>query len=225
MLRCAATSMGVTLAGCLAFGGCVDPRTDYNDFLTRTADARAAANDTDSGPIEAEAPMAAFQGTYVMACLSSSLGGNPADALLFVASLKFTPSSGGGGTLQYNHAPLVAHATDVSQTAGPWVFPTDMPKTVQVAANGLAQVDLGPGSVPASANGATGQEIDFSTSLLDLIVAANPASPDGVQICAGEEGQTTAPISQTLSKEENPCIYRPAMPFPTFDSASEFVCF
>src|SRR5258708_7939978 len=80
----------------LGAGGCVTPKSDYEDWLARTGDARAAQPVVDSGAFEAALPDGGFDNTYFMACASQIVGSDITKATLFAAHAVYTPSAGGG---------------------------------------------------------------------------------------------------------------------------------
>ena len=68
MLRRAAVGAALTLGAGLLVAACVDPKSDYDEYLARTAAQRAAAGGSDDGgTIEAAPPDAGFSAQYVMA--------------------------------------------------------------------------------------------------------------------------------------------------------------
>jgi hypothetical protein len=204
---------------CLLVPACVDPKNDYDDYLSRTAAERAAAGGDDGGTADAAAPDAGFSGQYVMACVSAPTGDSLADALFFVATVQYTPSpAGGGGTLTYSNAPLQVGATNISQT----VAPVNTVGPVPVGTDGTATVDFGAVTIPASAD-PLGSDVVFTDSRLDFLISTADGS---VQFCAGEAGSITAPFDTTFDKKTNPCVFKPASSssFPTFVQ-SDFHCF
>lgn len=222
MLRCAGASMGFAFAFCLAMAGCVDPRSDYQDYLSRTAGARAAAEEVDAGAVDSAAPDAAFQQTYLMACLPGLFGGNVNDTMRFSANLNYAPKSGGGGQLTVTETPLVVGASHLTQTVGDTVTSAPTP----VAANGTASVSLPNSVVPAAAN---------PTGMGDVVFDNNPPlqadfvfvpSDAGVQVCAGLVGTTSKPVVAMLSASDAPCIFIPLGPTDTFPplTVGQFHC-
>jgi len=218
MLRWAGASICLSFASCVAIAGCVDPRSDYEDYLSRTADARAAAEEVDAGAVDSAAPDAAFQQTYLMACLAGLFGGNVNDAMLFSTNLSYTPKSGGGGgQLTVTETPLAVGASNLTQTVGDTVTSAPTP----VAANGTASVVLPNAIVPAAANPTGMGDIVFENDpplQSDFIFVPTDA---GVQVCAGLAGTTSKPVVATLTAQDTPCIYIPLKPTDKFPQLSE----
>jgi hypothetical protein len=220
MLRWAGASICLSFVSCVAIAGCVDPRSDYEDYLSRTADARAAAEETDAGTVDSAAPDAAFQQTYLMACLPGLFGGNVTDAVLFSASLTYKPTSGGGGQLTVSETSLVAGASNLTQTVGDSVAS----QPTAVAANGTATASLPSPGLPAAANPTGMGAIDFDGEpQLSLVFV--PTATD-VQVCAGLSANITSPVKATLTKNDTPCIFLPMKPQDTFPplTESQFHC-
>jgi hypothetical protein len=197
----------------LSMAGCVDPKQDFDDWVGRTADARAVTPPSDAAVSDSALPAAGFQGTYLMACLSS-LNPNPAQALLFRADLRFTPAPGGGGTFDFTQTPLVVNPPDVMHAA-----PGAMAVTRNgspVAADGTCDVDIGATTIPASAD-PLGLQIVFTDSVLHFQVSAMPP-------CASLSGHISAPEMTDLNPARSFCVLRSSTPpFPTFQ-ASDFRC-
>jgi hypothetical protein len=202
-------------AACLLSTACVDPKQDFDDWLTRTADARSAASTVEAGVSDTGVPDAGFEGTYLMSCLSSLSVGNPADALLFKTTVAFHPSGDrsadtGAGGFDFTQIPLIVHAQDLSQTA-----PGGMLVTVDgtpVSAQGTCDVHIGASTIPSQAD-PIGADIVFSDSSLHFQV-----SPD--DLCATLSGHVTAPLMADLNPAQSFCIFRPGTsPLPTFQAA------
>jgi hypothetical protein len=195
---------------------CVDPIHSYDDWLSRTADARSAPGPAavDAGATDTGAPAASFDRTYLMVCLSSLSSGNASEALLFKARATFTPAGASGGTLDFSQIPLVVHAQDLSKTA-----PLAMLVTVNgspVAADGTSDVHIGATTIPKEAD-PIGADIVFTDSSLHFHVSAD-------HLCASLSGQVSQPLSTVLDPAQSFCIFRsPTPPFPTFQ-ASDFHC-
>ena len=180
-----------------AAAGCLDPKQDFNDWLTRSADARAGTVVVSDATFDSELD-GGFDDTYVMACLPMLAGGDPTKALLFDAHVVFHQSGGAGdGTLDVTQTALVVGATDTSMTTG-------MPVSVMgtPVMGGMATVDTGMITIPANANTLNTLPIVFSSSMLYFQIA----SP--TQLCAGLAGMTTSPIMLTLDKTQNLCAFK-----------------
>ncbi len=208
------TAAGFLVAIAVPSASCVDPKSDYDDWLNRTADSRAAAQNPDAGlPVDAAPPTdAGFDQQLVMACLPFLAGGNVRDAILFAVSAKFTASPSGGGTLDFSDTPLLIGATDTSMTTGTGASAMG----VAIAPDGTGVVNLGPGTIPANAN-PLGSEVQLTDSALHVIIS-------GTSMCAGESGHISSPVTADLQPPQNPCIFFPATPpFPAL-ALSQFHC-
>jgi hypothetical protein len=230
----------LVLTPCLA--ACVTPKSDYNDFLDRTADARApmmmpvvdassfeAAPMVDAPGLEAApAPSLDFQGEYYMACLASIAGPDPTLALAFKATIDVMPIDGGGSSamtlttlaLQSVQGSTPVPPTSLSQTAPGAVMST---ATGTVSANGVGDVIYALSNfVPGSDDPVVpGSEVDFNAGGDYSFHITSTAA-----FCAGYTAYTSRPIPMQLTAASNPCIFRLPNPdgaLPVF-MASDFHC-
>jgi hypothetical protein len=231
----------------IAIAACVTPKDDYEDFLNRTADARAAllsppvvdagsmqeaspteASSQGDGASQTDAPASGipdggFTGTYYMACMTPLSNGDVTKKLELVVTLQVTPVDGGGGdqvaltTLALTTVPNPA--TNISEVS---------PRAVPYTATGTLN-QKGVGAVIYSVATVTPGDADPIVPGSDIHINAGAeyqltiTSP--TQICGGFQGQSTTPIPQTLVPAQNPCVFR--IPdedggLPTL-SASDFV--
>jgi hypothetical protein len=210
LVRCAA--FGIAAAGlgvALIMPGCVDPQSDYNDWLARTADARAGGSIIDVST-DGALPDGGFSGTYAMAC-STSVGPGAQDATRFVATATYTPKGSGGGTLVFQNQPLVVGAATLSQTTG---NPSHN-GPIDIGADGKGSIDFGPSQIPGDANPVTGGEIDFaSDATLHFTVGSD-------NFCCGLTGTITAPLTVNMDPNKGDfCIF-----FPVASTSSDFPSF
>jgi hypothetical protein len=193
----------VSLAAASA-GGCVTPKSDYDDWLARTADARAGQAVVDGGVFEGSLPEGGFDNTYFMACVSQIASSDITKATLFAAHVVYTPSAGGGGQFTFSNQPLNSYQhtpTSLSDTAGPAATPV----TVPVDADGKATIDFGPSTVPGADNAITGQDVLFAANAtLNFIIGP------GTSVCAGLTGNITQPFPVTLDLHKDVCVFRPS---------------
>jgi hypothetical protein len=202
----------------------VTPKDDYDDFLARTADARAAllvtpvidAGSEDASPM-AEAskmedaapvgiPDGGFGGTYYMACMTPLSNGDVSKKLEFDVTLQVTPLDGGGGsqvaltTLALTTVPTPA--TNISEAS---------PRAVSVTATGTVN-QMGVGAVVYSVPTFTPGDADPIVPGSDILINAGAEYQISItsptQICAGFQGTSTKPIPQTLVPAQNPCVFR-----------------
>jgi hypothetical protein len=209
--------MLVTLASC------VTPKDDYEDFLARTADARAAlmvSPTTDAAPIDAALPETGFGGTYYMACMTPQSGDSVANALSFDVTLQVVPPKDGGGSqVALTTLALVTRATNISQVA-PGAVASTATGTVDTMGVGAVVYSV-PTTIPGGADPILpGAAIQINTGAAYQLTISSPT-----QICAGFSGYTSSPIPMTLAPAQNPCVFRiPAADgsLPTL-SADDFV--
>jgi hypothetical protein len=187
-----------TFAACLS-GACVDPQSDYENWLTRTTDARAGGPILVEASFEAGLPEGGFQQTYLMACASQLANNAVSKANIFVSTLTYTPSGGSGqsGTLTASNHSLVVGATDMSQTVG-----TPGIGTCTVSADGRCDMLFGPSTIPGAADPVVpGQDIVFTSSALHYVLSSE------TQLCADLSGSVTSPLNFTFDPSKNVCIF------------------
>jgi hypothetical protein len=184
---------------------CVDPQSDYNDYLNRTADARATPP---SGGDDAELPdadladAAGFKGTYAMVCGNQLVGNTGAQSTRFVANITYTPSVDSGGSFTFSDQPLTAGATTITDLAVGGDATT--PQTVPVSPQGTCTISSGGTTIPGSADIVVqGAPIVFSDSALHFVISSS------TQICASTTGDITAPVAETLVAGQNTCVFIP----------------
>ena len=107
----------------------------------------------DDAAYDGELSDAGFGGQYVMVCVSQVLSDNAADATYFTATLQFTPSECGGGTLDLNdqalaRGPNSGPPTSITDVVGDIATANNLP----VSAQGMATVSFGPTTIPGSAD-------------------------------------------------------------------------
>jgi hypothetical protein len=182
---------------------CVNPENDYNAFVARSKGVGGmedAAPTVDAppadAPTQAELDAAFMDNKWVMACVSQ-LAPTVANAVLSVVNLDFTPSAGGGGTLQFTGSALAYTSTNVnSPLAGSMVGPF----MATIASNGTGTVMVGDQTIPAAANGVTMSQL----VLTGVELAFHIESP--TTMCASLSGMLTSPLTVTLNASTNPCI-------------------
>jgi hypothetical protein len=185
----------------LLTAGCLDPSTDYQDWLSRSADARAGITTASDASFDGMLS-GSFDQTYVMACDPQLAPDMPSQALLFNAHVTFHQSGGtGDGTLDVTYQSLKAHATDTTMTTG-------TPETVTGTAvmGGMAAVMFPTSTIPGDANTITpGQAIVLQSSTLYFDIASS------TELCAGLAGMVTKPIPLMLDKTKNICRFKTPM--------------
>jgi hypothetical protein len=201
MLRFGAAGNFVLLSGLALVTACVNPKTDYDDFLARTADADINGISNDDASFDGSFGDAGFMNqSYVMACVSQSFQDSVTYPTFFISEASFAPSdSNGDGTFNFTDNALVVGATDTTDSAGG--IPTVI-KNVAVT-GGKVDVDLGGTSVPASADPLMQGPIVFSDLTFHFYIGP------GTNLCSLLSGSTTLPLATTLDPSQNICIYFP----------------
>jgi hypothetical protein len=216
------SSAALGTLGVVALAACVDPNSDYNAFLLRTADAMPTLP-ADDASLDGASPEVAFSGTYVMACVSEVEDSDPRYATYFWISAAFRPAaSGGGGTFDFS---------DQALTLGPGsppAPPTSISTTERVgdivtvdgsvvSPDGRCDVVFGPTVVPGAADAVVPmQDIDFTNSTLHFVIGP------GSHLCAELGGAVTSPlIIPALTPAKNICALTatdgPVMPMTQAD--------
>jgi hypothetical protein len=199
---------------------CVDPEQDYNDYVSRTADAHAPPpmmvyeSGVETGPLYA--PDASFMSNkFFQICLSDSAAGDVTKANTFVASITYTPSPGGGGKITMSNQTLVIGATSLSDLTGMQYTATPNPATVNP--DGTATLAFGVTQVPANSNPVTGMTLTFSQTTLGMHIESE------TQMCSSLLADVTAP---TPAEIRGICIFRyvpNGSPLPSYQ-LSDFHC-
>jgi len=197
----AAGSLALSALAFSSLSACVNPKTDYDDYLARTADAETTIPTGDAS-FDGLSGDAGFQNqSYVMACVSQSFNDSVTEPTLFVATASFMPTdSTGDGTFNFTDQALVVGATDTTDLA-PGGSPT--PINGSAVTGGKVDVVFGPTSVPAAADPIMEGPIVFSDDTLHFYIGP------GVNLCAGLSGHTTEPLVTTLTADQNICVFFP----------------
>ena len=185
-------------AAALSLTGCITPESDYNDYLSRTAPFRAGPPQPDSGPVDASAPDAGFQGNYFVACLPALAAGNTKDDLSFVGNVTYANS-----TLSITMQPLVAGATDLSQIAQGGQQPL-VAQNVPVSSGATFIANFGspPPQLVGSANPITpGSPIVFKDTELNGVLIGQE------HFCGQLCGCITSPLPVKLGPPGNICVF------------------
>ncbi len=206
-LRSAALLGVLALPLALVCASCLNPETDFDQFVDRAADATAPpmpSSTSEASTIDVaslRAPDASFDDTkFAMICISQ-LGQDISEALLWVVDLKYDKSDGGpGGTLTYTSNSLAAHSTDINSPL-PGTLVTE---TATIDSHGAGNIGIASSTLPAAANGIGGTPV----GLANVVEAFHIESP--TQICAtlGAQIMTMGAVV-TLVPDENPCIFLP----------------
>ena len=181
---------------------CVNPKTDYDDYLARTADADITVPTEDASFDGLSGDAGFMNQNYVMACVSESLQDDPTKPTLFIATASFLPSdSTGDGTMNFSDQALVVGATDTTNLAG------SDPVAINgsVVTGGKVDVNFGATSVPANADPLGLGPIVFSDNTLHIYILQGP----GNNLCATLSGDTTEPLATVLHANANFCAFFP----------------
>jgi hypothetical protein len=200
--------MTVSCTAVVLLGGtsCVTPQSDYDSYIARAADAQGPPSSTataEGGMVDAanlHAPDAAFTDSkYLMACLSQ-LGQEASQALLWVATVQYTPATGGKSAMvTYSNQPLAATATDVNSPIGAAIGPF----TASIAPDGTGTIKVGHDVLPLEANAITHQDVTIENAIIQIRVEADKT------MCGFLGGDITSPSPLTLDPSQNPCIFLP----------------
>ena len=181
---------------------CVNPKTDYDDYVARTADADTTVPTEDASFDGLSGSDAGFMNqNYVMACVSQSIMDDPTKPTLFIATASFIPSdSNGDGTFNFSDQALVVGSTDTSSAniAAPPVAVNG-----SMVTGGKVDVVFGMTSVPAASDPLMLGPILFSDNTLHVYIGP------GVNLCANLSGHTTEPLATTLDPNQNFCAFFP----------------
>ena len=208
----------------LGSASCVDPQSDYTDYVGRAADAQGPPSSTgtvEAGPVDSSnwhAPDGSFaDNRYLMAC-EVELGPSAANAFLWVATLTFTAKAGGGGTVSLTDQPLLAMATNINSLAPGGAAATAGPASI--AKDGTGTLMTATQNLPGGANPISGAAAEIDNSFLAFQVEADDT------VCAHLGGNLSKPVTQPLHPTQNTCIFRKANPDGTFTALqdSDFHC-
>ncbi len=213
--------VAIGLVGPLAVAACVTPKDDYDDFLARTAGARALVDKpaVDASCFEETFPDGGLRGTYYIACLPSIALGDVTQALSFQGNLEILPAVDGGSNVMLSTMALATGATDLSQTVG----------TTNLATGAFDAMCAGDAVyasqviIPPSA--------DSAMPNLEAVIAPGATFTfhlsSSTGLCAGLAADVLKPIVLKLSAANNPCLFfpfpQPSGPLPTL-AAADFHC-
>ncbi len=210
--------VGLLLAtGLGIFVACIPhPKEDYDEFLERTADARAPLPPVDSGPVDSTAPTEVIEGLYFGSCLSSLSLGDLNKVLRFYTQVKFQPGTAAspGGKLDIKYTPL--KGVDLS-SGNPVPTPPDSVSQGQtrgdpfgvlespVTPQGRFKVAFAKIVLDKEANPISGRPIEIENVTFEGVFSASASTPtdSGVPVDAqasdaetdgGEAGPPPAPV-------------------------------
>ena len=219
--RCLAVGVTAATLTCVVLPACVSPKDEYDDFVDRTADARAALSvvpEVDAGSFEAALPDGGFEGTYYLTCLPLLALGDVTKALSFQASFEVLPAPDGGSMAALSAIALRLGATDLSDTVGP----TDMASGT-LDASGVGNVTFADAlTIPKEADPVSTNDVTIGAGAYMAFYVSS-----ATDLCSGFNADVTAPLPLTLVAAQTPCVMRrfaqPSGPLPAL-MTSDYHC-
>jgi len=204
-------------------GGCIEPDTEYKDFIARapapSLDASPSAGDSAPPALPCAQLMAdagGLSGTFYGACLTTASAGDATQAIYTVVDFTVTPGSGGAAdTVSASMTSLQLKPTNVSQTVGGVSNPPPAP----LSSACTFVLDAGTISIPGPAN-ATGAVLTMTGTTYSCKLLTPDAS------CGAFSATITMPVMLDLTKGGNYCVFRraPADGSITLFTLSDFTC-
>jgi hypothetical protein len=198
--------------------GCVDPKTDYDDYLARvpTATFDASASDQSTPALPCSTILAGnASGVFYGACLTEVSMGDPNGEIFAVLHETVTANADGTtGTIGISQAYLQANATNVSQTASAFI---DYP-ALPISSDCTYILSAGDVTIPGASNSDKVDLVLSGTTYLAKLLSDD-------QACAVFSAMLTAPVSLDLTMGGNYCLFQraPADGTVTKFPAADFV--
>lgn len=227
-------TIGVGLLLATGFGifvACIPhPKEDYDEFIERTADARAPIPKEEAGPVDSTAPTEAIEGLYFGSCLSSLSVGDLNKVLRFYTEVRFLPGAT-GGKLDIKFTPL--KGVDLS-SGNPVPVPPDSVSKSQVFGDpfGVTGSDVTPAgrfrvsfpkvTIDKNANPISGRAIEIENVTFEGVFSAT-AGPAPVVDAGGTDAQA-ALDADTDGGEAGPPAPVDAAPPPVTPGARPRFC-
>ena len=172
---------GVSYVAILA---CVTPRSDYEDFMSRTADVRGKdPTAVAQGTFDGSAPDAGFSGTYAMTCLPVLVAGRVDRALRFVATVNYA-----GSNITVELQGMDKTATNLSGAIG-----NKYTSTAAVSSDAKFTWDFGAPTFPKEFNTIRDEAVEFGHALIDGLLV----TPD--KFCGELRGDIVKPSPLNLN--------------------------
>ncbi len=207
-------------AGLLPAAGCIDPSSDYEDFVARASAIPlpdASSVDTGIAAIACSDVLSSSpSGTFYGACLTTASAGDSTAAIYVVVQNDVTVDPGGAtGKLTVTQTFLDLHPTNISQKVG---APVTYPQ-VAITAACTYVLDAGMVTIPAAAN-STGVDLVLDGTRYRGKVFNDDAS------CSALDAKITAPVTVDLTQGGNYCVFRraPASGAVTPFTLADFAC-
>lgn len=218
-----AAGLGTVLVA--AAGACIpDPEGEYEDYKERTANLGPTdPGPSDAAPLDTKPPETATEALYVGICTTALAAKDPAQALRFYTTTKYTPDAA-GGKLTLTIKPLVGwangdyitpKAVTQSETRGNEFSAPDL----TIGADGRFTANLNTITVPADANSISGREAVIQNTVIDGRFAAK-------EFCATLGGHLIVPYEYDFIPKDNVCLFievKDGDPVPT-RAQGDFVC-
>ncbi len=213
-----ALSFGV-LAALQDSTACIDPTSDYNDFIARAPAPPLDASVGDGGvpalpcsQVLAGSP----SGTFYGACLTTANAGDATEAIYVLVHLTVMPGGGGSADeVAVTMTSLQSHPTNISQTVGA----TSSPPATTLSSECTFVADAGTIVIPGAAN-ALGSDLTLTGTTYGWKLLTPDAS------CTSLSATVTVPTTVDLTQGGNYCVFKraPADGSVTDFTLGDFVC-
>ena len=231
---CSALTLSTIAIACIPH-----PKSDYEDFLERTAHLKPDAEVVDAS-FDARPPDEAEEGLYAGICVSTLAAKDPRQALRFYTQTQFTPGAS-EGSLTLTIVPLLGWDIPAQGPISPETIarsearccpaspPCNRSETdcagyssseAAVASNGRFTAEFGTIQLPGEANSISGRAAVIEGVKLEGLFGA------GERFCAGLGGQLTVPYGFTFDPRQNTCVFQKVNegdPLPEIPEA-DYVC-
>jgi hypothetical protein len=218
MTRTALSSL-LALAALRHGTGCVDPKTDYEDYLARvpTVAIDGGGSDASTPSLPCSTILAGnASGTFYGACLTSASAGDPTAAIYAVLHETVTVNPDGTtGQIMISQAYLRARPTNVSQTVNAFV---DYP-TLPISSDCTYVFVAGDVTIPGASNSDMVDLVLSGTTYVSKLLTDDKS-------CAGFSAMLTAPVSLDLTMGGSYCAFQraPADGTITPFTLADFTC-
>ena len=191
-----------------------DPKGDYDDFKTRTANLpQDKPVDAVDASFDSKPPETAVEALYIGICVTSLAARDPEQALRFYTETKYVPDGAGAATgkLTLSVTPMVGwdipgnkYITPASvsktETRGTPIVIKDVP----VDASGRFTANLGEVNLAQETNSVSGRAAVISDAILDGLYGA------GDRFCSTLAGLLTVPYTSVFDPKQNTCLFTKA---------------
>jgi|HubBroStandDraft_1064217.scaffolds.fasta_scaffold27636_3 hypothetical protein len=198
---------------------CIDPTSDYNDFIARAPAPSLDASVGDGGVPAlpcSQVLAGGASGVFYGACLTTASAGDATQAIYVLVKSTLTPGAGGSADeITVTMTSLQLHPTNISQTVGA----TSSPPSATVSAQCTFVIDAGTIVIPGAAN-AVGSDLTLTNTTYSWKLLTPDAS------CAALSATVTVPTMVDLTQGGNYCVFKraPADGSVTEFTLGDFVC-